>query len=208
MSSDMKEGFQYIFNKKEIGIIILMLMLLCLFVASYNTLLPVYAKEIFQGNALTFGYISSFFGLGAVIATIYLASLKDVANYRKLLLINITVLGVSLIAFSHTYYFPLSMLFAVICGFATMSFIPICNTILQLETDKYMRGRVISYFAMAAFGMLPLGSLLIGTVSKIIGAPNSILCQGIMALIIAALFSGFLKNNQLKNLNTKHINNK
>ena len=44
----------------------------------------------------------------------------------------------------------------------------------------------MGFFAMAMFGMLPLGSLLIGAVSQQIGAPNALLCQGIMAIIIAA----------------------
>jgi len=60
-----------------------------------------------------------------------------------------------------------------------------------------MRGRVMSYVAMAYFGMLPLGSLLIGFVSQHTGAPNAIFYQGIIALIIAALFSKFLTKDRL-----------
>ena len=55
-----------------------------------------------------------------------------------------------------------------------------------------MRGRVMSYVAMAYFGMLPLGSLLIGTLSQRIGAPLTMLCQGILALLIAVLFGKLL----------------
>jgi len=36
--------------------------------------------------------------------------------------------------------------------------------------------------------MLPLGSLLIGTISQKITAPLTMFCQGIIALIIAAIF--------------------
>jgi len=32
----------------------------------YETLLPVFAKVIFKGDSLTFGYIRSFIGLGAI----------------------------------------------------------------------------------------------------------------------------------------------
>lgn len=60
-----------------------------------------------------------------------------------------------------------------------------------------MRGRVMSYVAMAYFGMLPLGALLIGAVSQQIGAPNAILCQGIIALIIALVFSKYLRKDYL-----------
>jgi peptidoglycan/LPS O-acetylase OafA/YrhL len=45
---------------------------------------------------------------------------------------------------------------------------------------------------MAIFGMMPLGSVLIGAVSEHIGAPATVLAQGILAVIIALIFSKFL----------------
>ena len=68
-------------------------------------------------------------------------------------------------------------------------------TLIQVHSDKQMRGRVMSFVAMAFFGMLPVGSLLIGIVSQQIGAPNSLLFQGIIAIIIAVLFSNFLRRD-------------
>ena len=59
-----------------------------------------------------------------------------------------------------------------------------------------MRGRVMSYMAMSFFGMLPLGSLLTGTVSQNIGAPLTMLGQGIMALVIAAVFFKYLTKDK------------
>jgi len=194
--TDLKDGLIYLKNTPKISVILLMLSLLCLLVIPYNTLLPVYAKIIFKGNAATFGYINSFIGLGAVIAAIYLASLKSSTNLKRVLFINTIILGISLIIFSHLNIFPIAMAVAIVCGFGTMSLIPICNTILQLEADKAMRGRVISFFAMAAFGMIPIGSLFIGMVSKYIGAPNSLLIQGIIALIIAISFYVFFKRKK------------
>lgn len=206
ISTDLKEGLLYLKNTPKISSIILMLSLLCLLVVPYNTLLPVYAKIIFKGNAATFGYINSFIGLGAVIAAIYLASLKSSTNLKRVLFINTLILGVSLIVFSHLNIFPIAMAVAIICGFGTMSLIPICNTILQLEADEAMIGRVISFFAMAAFGMIPIGSLFIGMVSKYIGAPNSLLIQGIIALVIALSFYIFYRRKKRNQEITISIN--
>jgi hypothetical protein len=55
-----------------------------------------------------------------------------------------------------------------------------------------MRGRVISYFAMAYFGMMPIGSLLIGGVSQIAGARPTMLGSGVIALILLAIYWRFL----------------
>lgn len=196
IQSDFAEGLNYLKSTPSIGIVILMLSLIALLVLPYNTLLPVFAKVIFKGNAATFGYINSFIGMGALAGTFFLASLKPTANHKLVLLETNIVFGLALILFSHISYFPLAMLFSVIGGFGMMSQTTICITIIQVNSSPEMRGRVMSYVAMAYFGMLPLGSLLIGALSQKIGAPNTILCEGVIALLIAAIFSGTLRKKE------------
>jgi len=205
MKSDLKEGFVYLRNTKSISMIMIMLTLTSLLVLPYNTLLPVFAKVIYNGDAATFGYINSFIGLGAVASSIFLASLKPGSDLKLVLLINTIIFGISLLFFSHISYFPLAMLFATISGFGMMGQTTIIMTIIQVDSDVNMRGRVMSYVAMGYFGMLPLGSLLIGIISQQMGAANAILCQGVIALIIAAGFSPFLRSG--KNLKEKNYTN-
>lgn len=195
--TELKEGFTYLRRTPAIGMVLLMLTLMSLFVLPYNTLIPVFAKVIFKGGAATFGYINSFIGLGAIIGAFFLASLKTGSDLKFILLVNTVVFALGLMLFSHTSYFPLAMFFATMCGFGTMSQTAICNTIIQTNSEKHMRGRVIGFLAMSLFGMLPLGSLLIGTLSQHIGAPNTILCQGIVAMIIVVLFTKFLSRERL-----------
>jgi len=68
-----------------------------------------------------------------------------------------------------------------------------------------MRGRVMSYFALAFFGMMPMGSLLIGTISQQIGAPNTLLFQGMIAIIVVLVFSGFLRKDKLNKKNRQKL---
>lgn len=195
--SELAEGFAYVKNTPAIGSVLLMLALLSLLVLPYDTLLPVFAKVTFEGNAATFGYISSFMGLGAIGGSLFLASLKKGTSLKMVLLSCSAILGIGLILFSHTVYFPLATAFAVISGFGTMSQNTTCITIIQVESDEKMRGRMMSYVALAYFGMLPFGSLLVGSISQKIGAPRTLFCQGIIALLITAVFSRFLKSDKL-----------
>ena len=195
--AELAEGFEYLKKTPAIAVVMLMLALTALLVLPYNTLLPIYAKMIFKGDAATYGYINSFIGLGAICGSIFLASLKPGADLKFVLLINTLIFGASLVVFSHLSYFPLAMLVAILSGFGMMSQTTIIMTIIQVHSDARMRGRVMSYVAMAYFGMLPLGALLIGAVSRWIGAPNAILCQGIVALAIATTFSKYLRKDKL-----------
>jgi MFS family permease len=186
------EGFAYLKKTPDIGLIILMLAIVSLLVLPYNTVLPVFAKVIFKGNAATFGYISSFIGIGAVAGTIFLASRKPGVHLKKILFISTIMMGVGLICFSRTDNFPLAMFFAAFVGFGSITQFTVSNIVVQSESAPRMRGRVISILLMAIFGMMPLGSLLTGAVSQHIGAPATVLGQGIIGLIVALAFAKFL----------------
>ncbi|MDP9076865.1 MAG: MFS transporter [Bacteroidota bacterium] len=205
VTADLTEGFTYLKNTPTLNVILLMMGLTSLLVLPYNTLLPVFAKVIYKGDAATFGYINSFIGLGAISGSVFLASLKPKTDLKVVLLINTIIFGISLALFSHMVNFPLAMLFTAIAGFGMMSQTTIFITIIQVNSDKEMRGRVMSYVAMAYFGMLPLGSLLIGFISQHIGAPNTLLGEGIIAIVLAATFAKFLLQDKraLKNRKTE-----
>ena len=190
--ADFAEGFRYLKMEPQIGWIILMLALTSLFVLPYNTVLPVFAKVIFRGNASTFGYINSAIGVGAVLGTIYLAGRKPGTHLRRILLISTLVLGAGLISFALVKNLPLALFFAALTGFGSMAQFTICNVVVQSESAPEMRGRVIGILLMAIFGMMPLGSLLIGAVSQKIGAPTTVLTQGIISIVIALAFTRVL----------------
>lgn len=186
------EGFVYLKKAPGIGLIILMLAIVSLLVLPYNTVLPIFAKVIFNGNAATFGYISSFIGAGAVAGTIFLASRKPGAHLKKILFFSTLMMGAGLICFSQLKNFPVAMFFAALIGFGSVAQFTVCNIVVQSESAPRMRGRVISILLMAIFGMMPLGSLLIGAVSQHIGAPVTVLGQGIIGLAVAVAFAKFL----------------
>ncbi len=199
IKSELLEGFTYLKQTSRIGIIVMMLISLSLLVLPYDTMIPVFAKVIFAGDAATFGYISSFIGLGAISASLFLASVKRDTNLNLILIVSTTLLGVGLILFSQIRYFPLAMPFAVLIGFGSLTPMTTCITIIQMEVASHMRGRVMSYIAMAYFGMLPIGGLLIGAISQRISVPLTMFFQGLIAIVIAITFANILRKNTLNN---------
>ena len=87
---------------------------------------------------------------------------------------------------------------AVLAGFGVMAQFTVTNIVAQSESAPEMRGRVIGILLMALFGMAPLGSLLVGAVSQRIGAPITMLAQGVIAIVLALLFSRFLIGSTVK----------
>ena len=195
---DVRDGWKYLNQTKSIKFTIIMLALISLFVLPFTTMIPVYAKDIFKGTASTFGIIDSVIGLGAFSGAIFLASLRPERNLRKILAINTILFGIGLALFSYMRFYPASLACAMLAGFGMMSQITISNTLIQTTVSPHMRGRMISFYAMAFFGMQPLGGLIIGLVSQSIGVPATVLAEGCIAILIGVLHFRFLKRNKLK----------
>lgn len=192
MFADLKDGLRYLKATPSLGVLILLLSLMSLLVLPYTTLFPIIAKETLGGDASVYGYLNSFVGAGALGGAILLASLKTNNTLQKLLIIATIFFGLGILLFSLSHTLLLSYLFCIVAGFGMMLHVTIINTLLQTTSDTHMRGRVISYFAMAFFGMQPLGALLIGTLSHYFGAAETLLFEGCSALVIIALFLPYL----------------
>lgn len=190
--TEFAEGFAYLKKTPSIASIIVMLAIISLLVLPYNTVLPVFAKIVFKGNASTFGYITSFVGVGAVLGTIFLASRKPGTHIKSILFAATILMGLGLIGFSLTKNFPLAMFCAAVAGFGSIAQFTIANIVVQSESAPEMRGRAIGVTLMAIFGMLPIGSLLVGAVSERAGAPATVLGEGILAIIVALAFTKYL----------------
>jgi len=195
---ELREGFSYLKRAPSISFILVMLALMSLMVLPYTTLIPYYARDVFHGTARTFGIIDSFIGLGAFSGAIFLASQKPGANLKMILFINTIIFGAGLLLFSHEHNYYLALLFVTIAGFGMMSQITVSNTLIQTTVNPNMRGRVISFYAMAFFGMQPLGGLLIGAISKWVGTPNTLMGEGVAALLVAALHWRYLRREKLR----------
>jgi len=195
---ELREGWIYIKQTPSIAFVLIMLGLVSLLVLPYSTLIPYYARDVFKGTARTFGVIDSFIGLGAFSGAIFLASLKTGTDLRRVLFINTLVFGAGLILFSHEHIYPLALFFVTIAGFGMMSQITVANTLIQTTVAPDMRGRVISFYAMAFFGMQPVGGLLVGYISHKIGPTDTLMGQGILALMLGGLHWRFLHKEKLR----------
>lgn len=192
-----KEALDYLAENKAIATVIWIAAISSLLILPYVTLFPVYAKVIFKGDAATYGWLNAAIGVGAFMGTFYLASLNKTTDFRKILLFNIFLGGTSLMLFSYSSNLYLSLFFAMISGFSTILQSAVIITIVQSETADKLRGRVVSLIAMAMFGMLPLGSLLIGYLAPIAGAPLTLFGEGILGIIIGIIFYKNLINTSL-----------
>jgi MFS family permease len=182
-----KEGFIYAFGFPPIRTILLHAAIISLFGIQYTVLVPIYAEKILGGGAETLGFLMAASGIGALAGGIYLATRKTVAGLGKVIVLAASILGLGLMAFSISRHLPLSLLTMLFVGLGTILQVASSNTVLQTIVDEDKRGRVMSLFTMSFLGMTPFGNLLGGALAEKIGAPTTLVIDGIIC-IIASIF--------------------
>ncbi len=184
-----KDGFRYTFSSMPIRTLILMLATLSMAAFPFTVLMPAYAKEILSGNADTLGFLMSSLGVGALIGALYMAARKKMTGYTRIIAINSSLLGISIILTSLSDKLLISMLVLPICGLSMILTLSSINTLLQTITEEDKRGRVMSFYAMALMGIQPIGNLLAGSIASGIGIPHTLLLGGILTLLGGIWFS-------------------
>lgn len=182
-----KEGFTYAFGFPPIRAILLHAAIISLFGIQYTVLVPIFAEKIIGGGAETLGFLMAASGIGALAGGIYLATRKTIAGLGKVIVLAASILGIGLMAFSISRHLPLSLLTMLFVGLGTILQVASSNTVLQTIVDEDKRGRVMSLFTMSFLGMTPFGNLLGGALAERIGAPFTLVIDGIVC-IIASVF--------------------
>jgi len=194
--SNVKEGFRYVRENRGLRSAIVLAAAMSLLVLPYTNLLPIYAASVFKGNVTTFSWLNSISGLGALIGAIFIATLKAGKDFMKIISWAALLFSAGLVAFSYTKSLPVALLLIMIAEGGLLVEIAATNTFIQTHVDEHMRGRVVSYYVMAFLGMQPIGGLLIGSLAHWVGAPLTVLIEGICGITAALLFTPLLKRKR------------
>jgi MFS family permease len=180
----MRQGLAYVAGHRQIRVIIGMIGAMTLLGFSYVSLLPAFAVKILHGDARVNGLLQSARGVGALGTALYLASLGRRRRFGRLLTVGSLLMPAALLAFSAARTLPLSLAALAAVGAGLILFFNNANTLVQTLADDALRGRVMSAYSLTFFGLMPLGSLAMGTLAERIGEPWTV------GLGAAALLAG------------------
>jgi MFS family permease len=177
-----REGVQFILNKP----IILSSMLLdfvATFFASANTLLPIIATSVLHVGVVQYGYLSAAQAVGAVLAALVISQVKELRRQGHLFLGAVIVFGIATVIFGLTKSLLVAWLALATTGAADGVSTIIRNTIRQLQTPDYIRGRMTSVNQIFFQGGPQLGEMEAGAVAQLFGATFAVVTGGIGCII-------------------------
>ncbi len=183
------EGFRYALDSPTTSALLLLVGLVSIVGVPYTVLMPIFADRILHGGARALGLLMGATGVGAVMGALTLATRRDSTGLGPLAAVAAGGFGVSLVLFSFSRWFVLSMVLLMPVGYFVMLQMAATNTLLQVMSPDHLRGRVVALYSMMFMGMMPVGSLGAGFTAGRLGAPLTVAFGGAACVIGAAVFA-------------------
>ncbi len=179
-----KEGVRYALDTWPIRTLLIVLALLNLTASAYAVLLPVFAREVFHGDARTLGLLWGAAGCGAFIATLMLATRKSVRGSLNLAISCVVLAALALLVFPLTANLAIALPALAALGFGISGANVGINTAMQTIAPDRLRGRVVSFFSSIRFGLDAIGGLIAGSIATLVSAPATLLGESAILLAL------------------------
>jgi MFS family permease len=164
----LREGFRYVAKTPKLAIPLVMMALVGMLAYEFQVTLPIVAGKVFHGSSATYGLLLAVMGIGAVIGGLWTAA-RGKTGSRALTRASI-VFGICMTFASLAPFLGIEFVAIAVVGFASVTFLSMANSTLQLNTEPQMRGRVMALWAVAFMGSTPIGGPLIGWITSSAGA--------------------------------------
>ncbi|MDX8438594.1 MFS transporter [Mesorhizobium australafricanum] len=150
-------------------------------------LLPLVARDVVKGDALTYGIMLGAFGVGAVGGALISVRLRQLLSSE--VMVRMAFCGFALCAFNaavshNAWQTSAGLLIGGACWVIALSHF---NVTVQMSTPRWVVGRVLSIYQTATFGGIALGSWIWGVVADAHGAETALIAAAVAMLAGGAI---------------------
>ena len=177
-----REGLQYALARPDLYVV----MLVVFFVATFGLNMQIFnalmaTKEFGKGPA-SFGLLGTYVAIGSLTGALISARLEK--HRRTIFVIKggvVFSLAIALLSIAPNYLWY--SLWLPLCGFSALTMLITANSLIQVNSDPAIRGRVSGIYLLIFMGGTPFGSPLIGWLVEVIGIRETIALCGSISLI-------------------------
>jgi MFS family permease len=180
--TEVLDGLRYIRGEATIMLILSFTLCCTILGMPFNILLPMFTEKILDVGSSGMGILLAVSGVGAIMVSLILAS---VPNRKRgiMMLFSGLILGLSLIGFSFSKDWYLSLFLVIFVGLGQTGQLAVGSALAQYYVDPGYRGRVMS-IQMLGFGLASLGTVFGGILAETMGVEWSI---GGLAIALAVV---------------------
>ena len=178
------EAIRYAAAYPTLGVLMLMTIAPGGIGLAYTFMLPVAATELEIG-AGGLGLLMAAAGIGGLIAGLSLETIQRRIGHGRAVFAGVIGAAIGLIGFGLAPTVPLALGSLVIVGISFLTYGAASVTLTQALAPARMRGRMVSLFATLYWGMMPIGSLIVGLVAEATSARMAMLFSGVILALSA-----------------------
>ena len=187
--AELGEGLRFIWSRRLVRAIVLMVLLSNLIEAPGSVVLAVFARDEY-GSAADFGLLVGALGGAALAGALGYSLVGHRLPRRKTFLVCFAGVPIGYLALAAQPTLPVAIAALVLAGFAAGPINPLLFTVQTEIVPTELRGRVFGAIRAGAWAAIPLGILLGGLLVSAIGAPATFLVMGVLLATVVGY--GFL----------------
>jgi MFS family permease len=187
LTKDVGVGIRYIMSHEIIAYIFVLLFIGNFALGFWFPVLPSFNHDFLHGNSVTFGLISSSFGLGSLLGAPIAPRLAKRFTKGSLFYTTIVIDALCFIAISFSPSIPFALALSVIWGFAVVVLVVVYETMMQSVVEASFRGRVFSMGSIQFNGGMLLAQLVAMSIAGIVRPESIFFYAGCLYLLVVLI---------------------
>ena len=184
--TNVREGLHYALARPDIYVVMLIVFFLGTFGLNFQIFNALMATKEFGKGPAAYGLLGTFVAIGSFSGAIASARLERFRKTRFVILAGgafaLAILVLSILP-NYTAY----AIFLPVCGVTALITMITANSIVQVNSDPAIRGRVMGIYLLIFMGGTPVGSPVIGLMAEAIGIRSTIAACGAICLIATTI---------------------
>ncbi|MEP7245244.1 MAG: MFS transporter [Gammaproteobacteria bacterium] len=146
--------------------------------SSLWALMPLIARDLLHGGALTYGVLFGTFGVGAVVGALTSSTARERFQNESLVRASTLGFGLTVVIAAFSPWLALTLGAFVIGGASWVLMLSTFNITIQMSSPRWVTGRALAIYQMVVFGGMAIGSWLWGEIAESRGLPLALATSG------------------------------
>jgi MFS family permease len=177
----LRSALRYVLRTPELRVPLAAMALVGTLSFNFQVVLPLMAHFVFHGSAATYAALTTAMAVGAVSGALAAGARQTVEP--RLLAAAALAFGAFTLAAAAAPTLLLEIALLAATGAASVTFAAGINSVLQLEAEPSMRGRVMALYSVVFLGSTPIGGPIAGWISGAAGPRSALVLAGAAALL-------------------------
>ena len=171
MGQNLLAGFFYVYRHPLLLPLLLVAVGHCAFTMSFESVLPVMSRVKLGAEGAGFSYLMMAVGGGALVTSLYLASVQSEKSRGRLLVILGMISGLAPIGLALSFNLTLALMAATVMGGVQAGYMTLFHVVVQTNVPDSIRGRASAINNLHIGGMMATFNLVNGVAADYISGP-------------------------------------